>query len=300
MSDNVLIHYGVKGMKWGVRKDYGKSDNKYKRGRNGDIVVKKGTVLTRMSTVDEEGMIDDSASFMPDKYKEKHAYASIDGPDADAYVGHLAVYSDYKIDYKAKHDLISPGEKKRIDTFMEIFNNDREGISRTMAINAPISTKDGKDKWTLSDEQREKTYKDVQQSFLNMSKKDLRSKGYYAFCCSLDSSSKTRTAFFDSLKKQGYNFVVDDADRSLQYADMPLIVFDRNKNLKPIKTTYVGEFSDKAVNAEKRYYLNKKAGNTKGAKKKVDDVWIEGAGWNKHVPQYYSEEARQYLEFGGY
>lgn len=54
---------------------------------------------------------------------------------------------------------------------------------------------------------------------------------YKAFSFSLTGSDYNKRQYFDMLKKQGYNAIIDDQDAG-SYSKSPMIVFDRYKDLK--------------------------------------------------------------------
>lgn len=60
----------------------------------------------------------------------------------------------------------------------------------------------------------------------------VKNDAFNAFAYALVYDKKLRDAYFDSLKKQGYNAIVDDADvgRGVD-SDSPLIIFDRQRTL---------------------------------------------------------------------
>lgn len=230
MSDE-LKHFGIRGMKWGVRRPIGKdglirdnSGGKYYTPKDdGDVVIKKSTRINRVSG-------DPETSSIPGK---GYAYASITKRDLNVYAsGEAFIRNDYKLSYDLKTNLVSPGEKKRVDAFLEVFKANKEQVSTDMASIAKdygfIKNKKGKELSSPKDEIN------MKRALLKMSDKQLQDYGYQLFTTSLDKRPATMQLFIDNLKKKGYNMVIDDNDIINGIAEMPIIVFDRNKSLKQV------------------------------------------------------------------
>ena len=207
-----LVHYGVKGMKWGVRryqnKDGTLTNAGKKRYSEDDVIIKKGTEVHRIipkSWVDRE------------KSLSGHAYASYKSEDTERYKHFARLFGggDNYVDmtFKAKDVIVSPSRKKRVDEFIKLMDSDpnaRQAMiksTRTPLLFMPKSRLNKLD----DPKQAEKAYEKF--SYLLVSKRELRD------------------PYFKRLEDAGYSMVIDDADVRGGISKSPIIVFDRNKSM---------------------------------------------------------------------
>lgn len=244
-----LEHYGVLGMKWGVRR-YQNSDGtltaagkkrlhqSYKKGTHGDVMgqsrdsdiyIKKGTTAYRL----QEGS----------ELKPGQSYVSFDKLDHVKYIGATAggeLGLNYTMMYDEKgniksgsaksitlhltEDIIAPSYEKTMDTFIETMGkvkiNDIFGSPKT-----------GREK-----EEQRKFIKDLNK----LTVEECRDRAYEKFAASLMQDTTARKKFFDSLKRQGYNAIIDENDKrfSRGFTNAPVILFDssslRKDNIIPL------------------------------------------------------------------
>lgn len=186
-------------------------------GGKDDIVFRKGSIVQHVMST-------------PDKDIDRHLFVAATPEDKANYAGFFAALTKYrnkadmmyKMELKANETLISPGKEKRVEEFIKLYNDDKVNISRELA------------------EFNKREYggyfkKDVDyyaKKFEGMTMKELKSEGYYTFFNSLFSSDYNREQYFNRLKSQGYNAVVDDNDkRSFMQSKAPLIVFNAQESL---------------------------------------------------------------------
>lgn len=199
-------------------------------GGKDDIMFRKGSIVQHVMTT-------------PDKDLDRHLFVAATPEDKANYAGFFAALTQYRnkadnmyrMELKATETLVSPGKKKRVEEFINLYNADKVNISRELA------------------EFNKREYggyfkKDVDyyaKKFENMSMRDLKSEGYYTFFNSLFSSEYNRNQYFNRLKEQGYNAVVDDNDkRSFMQSKAPLIVFNAQESLAKKK---VSELSSEEI-----------------------------------------------------
>ena len=221
-ESNYLEHYGVLGMKWGVRRyqpypkgeghkgTYKGKKNKIKKIENTDRhIIKKGETISRI---------------IPEEWSEKeknykgHAYASYKKEDIAKYekisrmVGGGKNYVN--MTYQAKEVLVAPSEKKRVDEFIKLMDsNPKARDALIKATRTPILFVPKK-------------------RITNLDKGKNANKVYRKFSFLLVSNRDIRDPYFQQLKDQGYNMTIDDGDRLGGISKAPIIVFDRQNSLE--------------------------------------------------------------------
>lgn len=120
MSD--LYHFGVKGMKWGIRKDRQSKDY-----GEGDRIIKKGT---KFQTVSMNELNLDSRLYAAYTPKDKALYAS-----AYAKVLRSSTVKGtlMKNEYTNKIDIRVAGKKTQEQAFVNLFNKDPKGVIESIA-----------------------------------------------------------------------------------------------------------------------------------------------------------------------
>lgn len=208
-KEEFLAHYGVPGMKWGVRHDR----------KSGDIRIRKGTHFGRLSVYDES--------------KSKgHAYVNYLKSDIQRYKGFFGANlrrqhrgkEVQSIDLIAKKDMKAPSKQTRIDTFKKLHSTDKN-ISKELA---DYHKKD----WHYFTPLPKKFY---EIKIRNLKGDKLVKYGYKHFARSIGANAYIRDKYFKELAKKGYDFVIDDLDAG-KFGKEPAIIFDRNKS-----TTYGGQ-----------------------------------------------------------
>lgn len=203
-SDEVLMHHGVKGQKWGVRRGPPYPIDK----QNGPIVIKKGSKVQRISSKPTEN--DD----------ESHAYVSQLERDKNAYLVEMGENA-YKLTYEVQNDIVIPLYKESVNAALKaIMAADKDRVIRDV-------------KKATDEDAGKRFVEELEDKKIS----ELSDEAYRSFSMSLFKSEYNRKMFFDELKKRGYNAVVDEYDG--QIMDRPIIVFERNKNLKQVSSEKV-------------------------------------------------------------
>ena len=275
---NELYHYGVKGMKWGVRR-YQNNDGSLtpagkKRYSDDDVIIEKGTEIHRIipkTWVDKE------------KNLSGHAYASYKREDTEQYKNFARMFGDgnnyIDMTFKAKDIIISPSKKRRVDEFIKLMDSDPDARNRMIkATRNPLVFMPKKRLDKLDDpKQAEKAYEKF--SYLVVSNKELRD------------------PYFKRLEKAGYSMVIDDADVRGGISKSPIIVFDRNKSLQLKSTKVVGRKETKVSVSDKELQEFRKQ-KIASAPTKAESPRGANKGWWKNAPKstikkYYEKEHKQ-------
>lgn len=258
---NVIAHHGIKGQRWGVRRTPeqlgyrtsvrgdartqqwannmkqalymqtgGRGYKNWKVKENidprQDIVVKKGDKIQHIS-----------AQKLKD-IRKGQMYVTATEEDNKNYSGFFSAWEMfqkdidkvYKMDMEAAQDIVAPSMRKRVDTFIDLYKNDK--VSTLNDIMWAENNRRASSGEVKIDRQ------EFMKKYGNMSVSELENRGYDLFIHSFvnPDGSISREKYFKKLKEQGYNATIDDNDvhGSFMQAKAPLIIFDAYESLKNV------------------------------------------------------------------
>lgn len=226
MPYNELEHYGIKGMKWGVRRTPEQLGHKPSSSKSPltapKSLIDKGVNTKRKLAKDMLRNRDSSATSLSkgskvqhisgvsfDKLRDDQVYVTSSSYDNKMYEAFLGMrlkskgWGPRKVVMEIKTDVNAPSSKDQYKLFTA-FQKDNKRLIKS-SVNRWLKEK-GKD-GSASDDLKEL---------------------YAQFMNSLESKSLARKEFYRSLEKAGYNAVLDehDATGSWMQAEKPLIIMN--------------------------------------------------------------------------
>lgn len=214
--DDVLVHFGVKGMKWGVRKANDK---------HGDFVVGKENPIYNISSNrprDASGQV--YAAFTKNDVIN---YRSMYVHQLASFVGASKIFSNA---FDLKGDLKVAGQKAQVEAFKKLWEKDKEGIAKTLAESqVDISLVAAIINRGLKID-RTKAY---QKRFMEASEDYMMRKGYKKFqrALTLDNNN-FKTPYYSLLAKRGYSALLDMNDVRSFGGEKPILIFKGKDHLK--------------------------------------------------------------------
>lgn len=198
-----LYHFGVKGMRWGVRRAQPLADAK---------VIKKGTTFNRISTQEEK------------KANPGRTYVTYTDADHDYYKENMTKYRKqthganvklYDVSYTNMRDIVYPSHEKQVSEFVDMYNNkttrkllasqiSHENTSRYLESTYGV-------KFSRKDIEKTDVYKTLKKEFEEYDNRTAATEGYNQFIKTYSDISVSKI-YNKRLIKQGYNAIMDDND----------------------------------------------------------------------------------------
>ena len=166
--------------------------------------------------------------------KDYRQYVTIDKKDKVLYKGMFADHINklkedgeniYDITIKNRSDIKVASEKRARDTFTNLFKNDKE-------FKDEFIERLQKDGYAVSKGRLDGIFNKMKDNPNSLTDREIKTKAYDLFNVMLaepgERTQKNSSRFYDALRKQGINAVVDVNDSKINnyHAKMPLILFD--------------------------------------------------------------------------
>ena len=200
MKNNFLSHYGMLGMRWGVRKE------RYSDEKSSGIRLEKGSTISRVASAGDEkigGM----------------KYAAFKPEDIEEYEFALGTSGKFSFKYTLKETLISPNEKRQVDAFLETV--------KESSVKKVAASLKAKDKFaSIKDIEKE-----LAQAVSGNTKSRIRTYDKFMQLLYSKELEPVRQAYFTKLSKEGYNMIIDSSDKGV-VSDAPIIIFSGSKSLQ--------------------------------------------------------------------
>lgn len=267
MTELELYHHGVLGMKWGVRRyqpyPKGKHGTFLGQDRDDDIVIKKGSSAYRLQT--GNSLNGEGSTYVSFDKLDSLSYASVTAAnDGGGLAVNMRDGSGHLVTLKVTNDIVAPSYQKTMDVFIKTI--DERGVKKAAADIYDLDNKNKKKYWEKYDKEHAKQFiKD----YKKLSVDECRDRAYESFTRSFMRDTETRKIFFDSLKESGYNAVIDENDKKFGkgFTESPMIVFDKNTNLKVSKAFSISDkdanyFYDLYYSGNEPRYLERRHGST--------------------------------------
>lgn len=265
--DNYLAHYGVKGMKWGVRKDQYRSykdvatkvensttldrakanvgmyryfatggrmkssqqynEEWYNHLDTGKKYIKKGKTLNRVVRGVDERALEGRLYVATRKDDSEMYKATIPYVQKKGSAGKKKYHSVYQVSMETKKKLSLPSEKERVDTFIET-----------------LQTKDGR-QWLKDNGYRgEINELNAKETGLKYYKRFNKYAGNQAV--------KFNDTYFNAVKNKGYDAILDDNDAGV-WSKEPTILLSPKST---VKITKVRQLSADEINDAQKNVMN--------------------------------------------
>ncbi len=217
MNDE-LKHYGVLGMRWGIRRNKESSVKRYSIDKDGRISIEKGFILQRVYNKNKQDSGEFGSNYFSFTKKDNDTYLTMMGAGAHSKIGFIKkLASETMSRSSAKEPLKSPSREEAFNILNQSLKNvGKKGFSGSF-----------KDRRALE------WYKEQNASIVK-SRKSIEFQAYKKL-----------------LLKKGFNILLDEADAGF-LSEMPILVLDGQRSIKKLT---ISDFSKETINAARKRVL---------------------------------------------
>lgn len=245
-NDNYLVHYGIQGQKWGVRRFQNSDGSLTAAGRerygygplpNERTVLKKGTKLSSVSIDPDSERYRKSGRWMytynPDDKWDEKVY---NGPFS-LYKGQSTGYLTSRHSYEVVKDLKMPTSAERFDEFVKLYEKETKMVT--------------KDLKSIQDQIKNYNMGPSNAKAQKVNLKNIKTDEDLVAAYKLFNHAMENVAAFKSTKKYAeimatkYDAMVDDNNQGgYNEAHDPIIIFRANEALKTIAPAKLNTVAD--------------------------------------------------------
>ena len=257
LDDNLLMHYGVKGMKWGERRQLKKQASAAKAayGRVGQAAINfsqreiseaeyKSLSSKPIRIAGANGTFNRVVKSNDAKLRDGMVYVTRDAQDHTNYIamfppeGNDRNRSKFSATIKTSEAVVSPALKERVDTFVGTLGKQIPDPKGT-------STITGRE--FLTGSKREDEHPEIRA----LGDRELGLKYYQSWVQQQHQNDAFNQTYTNTLRKRGYNAIIDDADAGMM-SQVPIILFPKEAGARITEITPITKDDELIAKANMR------------------------------------------------